>query len=393
MLGVDMPAMEIPSEPMAQVAVSGRDDPAQESGRPASRSLAQLESSQNAMRDTTKWLVAATAAVGAVVVAGLQLSTIPHGRLATTLALGGFALAIVGVSFILIYATRVLSSGYTTFGELADLKNRDAYEVQLTRAKYWNDRNASWEDRIYKWVAVLKGRPGHNAAIPVVTFVERTCSVVIIPCYWMIMRALRITAWTRVRHAKSEGVRIEEMLHELKRDTLFFSYGIAKDIPDLSEQLENTDRDILVLRGERVPRAEELPLSEPGQSEKVAAVAGEIRALGWLEWRQNCLELATSQLIAFANQKLIEHKFNQLKIAVQIGGLAVVVGVGCFVAAPKFAKMTPLPIMRTTPVSIRVVGNKFGAGCPSGTLLQGVAIGGTWTNPIVVTKTNGACTA
>src|SRR4051812_32809407 len=95
-------------------------------GHPAGRSLSQLDNSQKAIRDSTKWLVAAAAAVGAVVVTGLQLSDLPSGTLATAMALVGFVLALVGVAAVIFSAVGVLSVGFTTLGQLADLYDSEA---------------------------------------------------------------------------------------------------------------------------------------------------------------------------------------------------------------------------------------------------------------------------
>ena len=83
-----------------------------ETVHPPARSLTQLESSQSAMRDTTKWLVAAAAAVGAVVVAGLQLKNVPHGTLATTVALLGVVIALGAIAYLLYRAAVILAAGY-----------------------------------------------------------------------------------------------------------------------------------------------------------------------------------------------------------------------------------------------------------------------------------------
>ena len=111
-----------------------------ESGHPAARSLAHLESSQGAMRDTTKWLVAASAAVAAVIVAGLQISEIPHGTGASSLAILGFLIALAGVAVILFAATSVLSGGYTTLGELSDLRIDPAYQRERRKEESWGIR-------------------------------------------------------------------------------------------------------------------------------------------------------------------------------------------------------------------------------------------------------------
>ncbi len=377
-----------------------------DAGHPTARSLAQLESSQNAMRDTTRWLVAAAAAVGAVVVAGLQLSKIPAGGVATVLSIGGFILALAGVSLILFSAAGVLSAGYTTLGELADLRRTEDYRRQLQQARYWDKLIEPWGERAERF----KKRPGEPGE-PGERRKRRTPGEVLTRIAALVIGAvLNAIARARIRHAENEGVRIDDMLHYLNRDALFFSNGLAANMPQLCDQLEEADREILVLKGGQAPDGKQ----EPGRDDSRRLRSGFGRIVEWLrsallqpvpprprpvdklaesEWRQAHLELAAGQLVAFANQKLMEHKFSRLKMAVRIGGLTVAVGVGSFVLAPKFATETPLSITQPTPVFVQVTSNKFGPGCPRGMLLEGVAVGGTWQKPIVVTKAQGTCGA
>jgi hypothetical protein len=173
-----------------------------DAGHPAARSLAQLESSQSAMRDTTKWLVAAAATVGAVVVAGLQLSKIPAGDLATVLSLGGFAFALAGVAWILFSAAGVLSAGYTTIGELADLKSIGPYEQELRREAYWNDQIGHSIERARDF----EKEPGRRRGpLEVLKRVGWLAAGII----FVLMK------WVRVHYAKDEGIRIDEMLKNL----------------------------------------------------------------------------------------------------------------------------------------------------------------------------------
>jgi hypothetical protein len=194
----------------------------------------------------------------------------------------------------------------------------------------------------------------------------------------------------------------------------------------LWQRLEGTDKDILVLRGEPLPpkRGKVAPPKKQDVTPPRSAVGAEQRQrrrpsgiIGRLlsivegpspwsveerdkaaklteaEWRQAQLGLAAGQLIAFANQKLMEHKFGKLKMAVRFGGIAVAIGVGAFAVAPKFSTETPLPITRPTGVTVHISSNNFGSGCPSGMVLEGVAVGGTWEKPVVITEAKGTCEA
>jgi hypothetical protein len=349
------------------------------------------------MRDTTKWLVAAAAAVGAVVVAGLQLSKIPHGGVASTLAIGGFIVALGGVAFILFSAAGVLSAGYTTLGELVSLKRVDDYTEQQRQERDWGKVIARWEEKVIRF----ERKPKEPDAI-----YKRRSPVEVIKSIGaqVIFAALTRISQARIHIAESEGIRIDDMLNYLDIETRFFSNGLARSLPELWERIDITDKEILSLRAGQSAEADSarVPRRTYGRIGKMrtgsprrqpATEPKPVDVLEWPEWRQSHLEAAAGQLIAFANQKLMEHKFTRLKRAVRIGGIAVAVGVGSFVLAPNFSTGTPLAITQPTPVSIRIISDKFAAGCPSGMLLQGVAVGGTWEKPIVATEAQGSCGA
>jgi hypothetical protein len=352
------------------------------------------------MRDTTKWLVAAAAAVGAVVVAGLQLSKIPTGDAATVLSIGGFAVALAGVSLILFSAAGVLSAGYTTLGELSDLKDSNDLRLQREQQLYWGAKIKPWDKRVERYKKIPpKPDTRRKRRSPGVVLKSISARAVV--------GVLEFIKRRRVRHAESEGIRIDEMLHYLNTDVFYFSNGIAENMAELWERLEETDREILVLKGEQAPDGNQGPAPDVGPDPRPGCVGMLFRRLRWRvaprpkpadslensEWRQARLEIAAGQLIAFANQKLMEHQFSRLKTAVRIGGLAVGAGVASFVLAPKLSTEIPLPVTQPTPVSVQVTSDKFGPDCPRGTLLQGVAVGGTWEKPIVVTEAQGTCGA
>src|SRR4051794_13809084 len=113
-------------------------------GHPVGRSLSQLEASQDAMRSTTKWLVGAAASVGVVLVAGLSLSDLPSGRGQLLLAMGGFVLALLGVANIIFAAARVLVAGFTSLGQLADLRD-DHYATELRKQQLHGAVVGRWQ--------------------------------------------------------------------------------------------------------------------------------------------------------------------------------------------------------------------------------------------------------
>ena len=55
----------------------------------------------------------------------------------------------------------------------------------------------------------------------------------------------------------------------------------------------------------------------------------------------------------------------------------------------------PLDVTQVTPVAVRVAdgATAFGANCPKGSVLRGVAVGGSWIEPVVVTDQTGECEA
>lgn len=364
-----------------------------QTGHPPVRSLEQLESSQAAMRDATKWLVAAAAAVGAVLVAGLQLKDLPHGFWAGTVALLGIGAALVAVVFILYRAANVLVTGYTTFGQILGLRINEKLRAQETRADEWGDglrkMLAAPEPlpdellrRIWKAIQVRRiwkaiWRKFATAALPV----------------WDADRTRRLL----LRSARNEGFRIQTLLDYLNTDTFYFTQGLAEDIQGLDAVLRDTDEKILGLRGEEIaggstvlaPGVDRLKLRKrpPSKGPSITDRA----LLEEAEWRQGQLESAMRVLIAFANQTLLEYRFRKLVHAIILGGIVIAIGVGAFVVAPKLGKPQALSITQPTQVSITV--KSLGNSCKPGTLLQGVAVGGTWDEPVVVTEEKDGCPA
>ena len=98
-------------------------------------------------------------------------------------------------------------------------------------------------------------------------------------------------------------------------------------------------------------------------------------------------------LIYFANQRLLEKRFRKLLTAILYGGIMVAVGAGSFAVAPQLGKPQPLSITQPTQVTVTVASIGMDGLCPRGTVLHGVAIGGTWQDPIVVTEATGRCPA
>jgi hypothetical protein len=82
----------------------------------------ELTGSREAIRATTKWMVAGAGAVAAAIVAGLQLAKLPPSLGGRAIALSGFGLALIGVGLVIVQAANVLIVGYVNLGELADLK-------------------------------------------------------------------------------------------------------------------------------------------------------------------------------------------------------------------------------------------------------------------------------
>lgn len=324
----------------------------------AAPSQAQLERSQSAIRDTTKWLVAAAAAVGAVVVAGLQLSHLPYGTLATSLAIGGFLVAIVGVAIVLLAASVVLSAGYTTLGELADLYGPEAERKEL---------DTSWQEKDDE---LAQAR-------------QNTRNLLLRPVLDARLLVRRMLRPVRIRLAKEYGIRNAEMIEFLEKDAVIFTNYLAATIPELYGLIQQTDREILERRGEVAALSK--------RSSQSARPAGKSRRLADLEWRAAQLKMGAGQLIAFANQLVVERRFQALKRAVQYGGAAVLAGVGAFALAPKLAQERPLQI--TAPTKVVIVVKKpaaFGKQCTV-SRLDGVAIGGNWDEPLVITTAAGNC--
>jgi hypothetical protein len=367
------------------------------------------------MRDTTKWLVAAVAAVGAVVVAGLQLKNVPHGTLATTVALLGVVAALGAIAYILYRAAVILVAGYTTFGGIVDLDADRGYLHQQEKAEEWDNRL-----RPYRAMKRRPETPPNKRRDKARQAIRRSYATVVI-------QIMKVARRLTLRHAKDEDIRIDELIHYLNRDTFFFTQGLAANITQLYAALEETDKEILSLRGEKIGEEEEEEEVGGKEEEGGDADVGELQEvtppnptisgpapdqgprteglvqaddsddgqalLRKADWRRERLESAMGVIIAFANQKLLEQRFQKLIHAIVIGGGVVALGAGAFAVAPKWEEPQPLSITQPTQVTVRVVGNGLGSLCPPDTLLKGVAVGGTWDKPIVVTEKAGTCPA
>lgn len=354
-----------------------------EGGQTTARSRTELESSQQAIRDATKWLVAAAAAVGAVVVAGLQLKDLPNGSLATSVAFLGVGAALLAIVFILYCAAGVLTAGYTTFGELTDLTGDPKYSRQMRKAAEWDKRLGP------------HNKQRHSPKVPPNEYSKNASQTVRrwyhTAAYWAIYSARGLS----LRHAKDEDLRIDELISYLNVDTFFFTQGLAANINQLSRELRSTDKEILSLRGQRAGTVQDQDEDlREGEDAGGSFQDSDRRALlEKADWRREHLESAMVVLIAFANQRLLERRFRKLLLAIRFGGAVVVIGAAAFAAAPKLGEPQPLSIGQPIPVTITVVGNHLGKSCPPNTVLRGVAIGGTWEQPIVVTEKAGACPA
>jgi hypothetical protein len=314
------------------------------------------------MRDTTKWLVAAAAAVGGVLVAGLQLSRLPSDGFAVV-ALAGFVLAIVGVALIILSAATVLSVGYTTLGQLTDIYYKPEAERQREVNAVDEELRSTLDDA--RATRGLRKMP-----------------------LWRRALKLRRRLNRLLQGRTEEGIRISEMVAYLDRDTVVLSTGLARSLPSLYDRIRSTDDTIIALRKAEIDRGS--TKHRAGSDDGDAGAA----ELSLAEWQSARLESAGARLIAFANQKLIETKFQRLKHFIMGGGAMVAGGVVAFALAPLLGTLlgTPsLQVDRPTAVTINLVsGGVIDRGC---TLRQlpGVAIGGRWSNPTVVTAAMPGC--
>ena len=221
-------------------SVSGIAQSAQRSMAP---SRAQLETSQNAIKETTKWLVAAAGAVAVVVVAGLQLSHLPTGFWASFAAISGFVIALLGVAVVIFSAAGVLSAGYTTFGELADLNKTEKNRILLE--KPWYEKSERLERK----------QAGQGSLKKAITGLQ-------------IFIIERLHDW-RLRLFEREILEVESMVRYLETDILILSNYLAGDIAELQSKIQATDREILRIRGETPsrkaqPKTSGVSSTEPG---------------------------------------------------------------------------------------------------------------------------------
>ena len=97
-----------------------------------------LSSATEAVRQSARWIATAFAGVGALLVAGLQLRDLTEQKLTPTqLAGAGAALLLVlaGVSWVVYSASHVLTSYFSTVGQVNQVRLADAFPMdeQLAR--------------------------------------------------------------------------------------------------------------------------------------------------------------------------------------------------------------------------------------------------------------------
>jgi hypothetical protein len=381
-----------------------------------------LEASQNAMRDTTKWMVAAAAAVGAVLVAGLSLSTLPSGGWSLLVALSGFFLALLGVSGVIYAAAGVLVAGYSSFSELMEIRSgkyekRKAGEAKARRR--WEKLTSEFRT---SWAGGSGRRVPLNRIMAIGAFAIRLIPILLGQLGQLLPRP----------EVKSEGIGIDKMLNYVNRDVFFLSGGLSSNLQELYARLTAADLDILALGG-HIPSADwgdavgraagwvtasARPVAR-GQSapDRIAPPEWtrdtrndtDVERLADAEWRLEKLETAAGQLIAFANQKIIEARFERLKRWVGLGGIAGAVGVAAFAASSALAPPADEPITAPTDVTVHILsaaegrqGWEFGwlpwgghdkfedPDCKNGEIYPAVAVGGTWKEPLVVAS-GGTC--
>jgi hypothetical protein len=253
---------------------------------------------------------------------------------------------------------------------LADLYDSEARRAELEQ---------KWQTRIDRATEFAYRQSPQNARFKGVRIRGRELVGV---CWRGILRAIR-PLW--IRYDDREGVRIADLIRYLDRDAIVLSNGLAADIPELYSRIEGTDQEILQLLDERPSQAW---VAKPTVTLDFATAK---TGLEKASWRLDKLETAAGTIIAFANQRLIERRFSGLKWSVRVGGILVAVGVGLFALAPKKAEPKALDVDEPTTVSIVVHKPKaFGPDCAA-ERLSGVAVGGSWSRPIVVTEPTASC--
>jgi hypothetical protein len=257
------------------------------------------------MRDATKWLVAAAAAVGAVLVAGLQLSSLPTGRLAVTVALSGVAVALLGIALILHRAAAVLTAGYTTLGELGNLK------VSLESSKPFK-RNKWVVGRLKELDRARRESKFPNTVLP-------RLRILGLKIYGRILRK-------RTKAFADEGYRIDLLIRYLNRDVEYFSNGLAENIQQLYKALDKVDTEVLQIRD---ATATDSPSRNSPRNERAIQ-----DRLDNAEWKRSRLEAASATLVALANQKLLEKRFGRVQSTILGAGAAVALGAAASLYPP-----------------------------------------------------------
>jgi hypothetical protein len=127
-----------------------------------------LSKAADRLRETTKWLIAAFAAIGATLVAGSQLSNvgslIPGHEVRFAIAIVGVLVAFVGVALAIYYALNVAVAGSVSLGELARRNATDPLKNRIETDPALMAGNPSLATLNSDYVAAMTARKQRYAA-------------------------------------------------------------------------------------------------------------------------------------------------------------------------------------------------------------------------------------
>lgn len=273
-----------------------------------------------AVQNTAKWLISAFAAIGGLIIAGLQVSALASTEHLTAaglvVALICYAVALLGVGTIILTAAGVLLPAFDSLGEVAARQARS-----MTRA------------------AQRRKAPESVDAL---------------------QRALR-----------------------LRRFSLFRS-GVADNAKDLDLKRQELEHAV------SASTKGQASLGERGSTEERSkAIARSV-------------ERDARRVVEFANSWEAMRRFRRLRVVLVIGGVATAAAVAGFSVAlrpPSGKANNPDPAAIEAPLRVIVyfpdrpsVVSAIGVNCDK-TVLNGAAVGGTLTDPIVVTEQAMNCPA
>jgi hypothetical protein len=299
-----------------------------------------LQRSTDTIRETTKWLTGAFAAIGAVLVAGLQIAKLGQLELSgvrIVVALLGLTVALAGVARVILKASDVLTVRYASFKEISQ---------------------EQWREELKERGIATEGAPMLSSEL--LDWIEASIE----------------QAWpslTRDLSNKPEDRSARQLLD------------------DLSETQQQTYRGLLSLEEELRKHTDAKRPPNPDGSEADVTLRFQL-----LRERTRRLDRSVDLILAFANDCIARRQFVRFRQTCLWAGSAVALGAVLLAGALNPPSAPAATAQGPRPVTVYLWDNelraRLGPTCGQ-TPIRAVAIGGSLKEPLVVIDPSSGCTA